>query len=143
MSKIFFKRQQNLYLKHTKDKGRGVFSTKRITAGTLLEVAPALILNESDTDTVDDTLILSYAFSVGALSARLRKKYGIKNTDKCSAIVMGVGSFCNHSESPNATIEWEEQDGTVYYQLKATKTIKPGEEICTSYGSEWFNSRRR
>lgn len=141
MKKTFFTRHETLFLKHTTDKGRGVFSTRRIRKGEKLEVAPAIILNEKDTDAIDKTLLVNYAFSIGKLSSRLHRKYGIKKTSDCSAMVMGVASFCNHGEKPNADIVWQEIDGTVYYELVALADIPPGVEICTTYGRGWFDER--
>ena len=141
MKKTFFTRHETLYLNHTVDKGRGVFSTRRIRKGEKLEVAPALIMNEKDSAAIDKTLLVNYAFSIGKLSSTLRRKYGITDSKNCCAIVMGVASFCNHGEKPNADIQWEEHDATVYYELIALRDIAPGEEICTTYGSGWFEER--
>lgn len=135
-------RKPGLYLKDTKTaKGRGVFCTHDIEAGEELEVTPALILNDADTELADQSVLLYYTFSTGKLSKSLREKSGIRKLDKTSAVIMGVASFCNHDESPNAEILWEEIDGSLYYTLRATAFIPKGVEICTTYGDSWFSER--
>lgn len=135
-------RKGGLYLQDAGHKGRGVFCTTGIKAGEVLEVSPALILDETDTDQIEDTILCNYVFEVGDIPPAVRKRYGIAKTGACSAAIMGVASFCNHDEHPNATIEWEEIDGTLYYSLRATRAIPKGKEICTSYGDGWFDDRK-
>lgn len=135
-------RKEGLYLKHTGSiKGRGVFCTQAIRKGDVIEVTPALLLNEQETETVDETHLVNYTFVTGKLSAPVRKKAGIKNADHASSVLMGIMTFCNHDEHPNAEIHWEEEDGTVYYVLIATRDIKKNTEICTTYGDGWFEDR--
>lgn len=135
-------RIEGLYLKHTGSvKGRGVFCTKAIKKGDVLEVTPALLLNEDETNTVDDTHLVNYTFVVGDIPTKVKKKAGILQTDNASSVLLGVMTFCNHDEKPNAEIHWEEEDGTVYYSLIATRDIKKNTEICTTYGEGWFDDR--
>jgi SET domain-containing protein len=56
---------------------------------------------------------------------------------------MGLMSYCNHSEKPNAEIVWEEKLGTVYHTLQVTRDIPKHTEICTSYGAGWFDDRKK
>ncbi|MDY0008781.1 MAG: SET domain-containing protein-lysine N-methyltransferase [Bdellovibrionales bacterium] len=135
-------RKEGLYLKHTGSiKGRGVFCTKPIKKGEELEVTPALLLNETETSTIDQTHLVNYTFITGDISAQLRKKSGIKNPDHASSVLFGIMTFCNHDEKPNAAIEWEEEDGTVFFTLRATRAIPKNTEICTTYGEGWFDDR--
>ena len=55
---------------------------------------------------------------------------------------MGVISYCNHSEDPNAEVQWEEHDGTLYHLVKALRRIPKNTEICTTYGDGWFDDRK-
>lgn len=141
-SLIKLHRQPGLYLKETGTiKGRGVFCTTAIKPGTVLEVTPAIILNEKATDAVDKTVLVNYTFSTGKVSMRTRRQAKLKNPANASAVVMGMASFCNHCENPNAEIVWEEQDGSLYYILRATRAIPKGTEVCTTYGQTWFEER--
>jgi hypothetical protein len=139
--KIKLDRKKGLYLKAVGIKGRGVFCTGDIAAGEVLEVTPAVILNEAATRHVDETILINYTFQVGGLSKTLRKKSRIKKAGLCSSVIMGIATFCNHAEEPNAEILWDEQDGTVYHFLKATRAIPKNTEICTTYGPGWFDDR--
>jgi SET domain-containing protein len=136
-------RKKGLYLKHVGIKGRGVFCRKAIRAGDVLEVAPAVILNQAATRHADKTILLNYTFMVGNVSKSQRRRAGLKKTGKSSAVIMGIMSFCNHGEHPNAEILWEERDGTLYYILEATKAIPKNTEICTVYGRNWFEDRQK
>ena len=134
-------RRPNLYLKDTETKGRGLFCLDDIVTGEELEVTPALILNEKDNRQTDKTLLLNYVFTTGDISKEMQKKSRIKKLEDTSCVIMGIASYCNHDESPNAEVIWEETDGTLYYTLRATADIPANTEICTSYGDTWFDAR--
>lgn len=140
-SKIKLDRKPGLYLKDTPHKGRGVFCMTDIRKGEVLEVTPTIILNEKATDAVDKTILANYTFQLGAISKAHRKKAGVKNISKSSGVIMGIISYFNHSESPNAEVEWEEHDGTLYHLVRALKRIPKHTEICTSYGGGWLEDR--
>ena len=135
------RRKEGLYLDNAGHKGRGVFCKTAIKRGEILEVTPALVLNEKATTLADKTALLNYTFIIGGISKAQRKRAGMKNSGKASAVVMGILSFCNHGEEPNAEILWEERAGTLYYLLRATKNIPKRTEICTTYGDDWFKER--
>ncbi|MDE1152886.1 MAG: SET domain-containing protein-lysine N-methyltransferase [Micavibrio sp.] len=135
-------RKKGLYLKETATKGRGVFCTSAIKKGETLEVTPALILNERETGHTDKTLLNNYAFTVGPLPKAIRAKAGVKDDGNASCLIMGLMTFCNHDEEPNAEIVWEQIDGTVYHTLQATRSIPKNTEICTTYGEGWFEDRQ-
>jgi SET domain-containing protein len=134
-------RKEGLYLKDTGVKGRGLFCLYPISAGEILEVTPALILNRAATAHVDKTLLANYTFTTGKISKRMREKARLGNASQASSVVMGIVSFCNHCEHPNAEVLWEENAGTLYYSLRATRKIPKNTEICTTYGPEWFSTR--
>lgn len=139
--RITLNRKKSLYLKEVSGKGRGVFCTGNIRKGEMLEISPAVLLNEAATNHVDKTILANYTFMTGSIPKSLRERAKIKNTGKTSAVIMGLASFCNHDERPNAEILWEEKDGTLYYTLQATRRIPKNTEICTSYGNGWFDGR--
>lgn len=136
-------RKKGLYLDQTKAKGRGVFCVSDIEEGEIIEVSPALILDEAATVHAKKTILHDYKFKVGELSNRQRALFGIKTPDKSCCIVMGIMAFCNHDENPNADIYWEEDDGTAYHFLEATRDIPKNTEICTNYGRGWFAKRKQ
>ena len=135
-------RKKGLYLKDTKTvKGRGVFCVDDIRKGEILEVTPAILLNEVETKHVDKTRLLNYTFTTGNVSKKMRKEFKMRNKGKACCVIMGIASYCNHSEEPNAEVLYEEKMGTLYHYLQATKRIPKHTEICTSYGSGWFDDR--
>lgn len=135
-------RKKNLFLKETRAKGRGLFCTSNIRKGEELEATPAIILTESMTKHVDKTILGNYVFKVEGISKKLQKKVGIKQLSKTSCVVMGITSFCNHDENPNAVVVWEQRGDTLYHVLQATNDIPKNTEICTSYGENWFEGRK-
>ena len=134
-------RRKGLYLKDAGPKGRGVFCTEDIRAGETLEITPALILNDADTELVSGRMLNQYTFKIGKIGKSLQARAGIKDTTEASAVVMGVMAFCNHDRKPNAEILWAVEGGVLYYYLEATKRIPKGDEICTTYGAGWFSER--
>ena len=134
-------RKKGLYLKHVGHKGRGVFSRTAIKRGEVLEMTPAVILNNAATKLTDKTILNNYDFIIGNISKAMRKAAGVKDVRDASCVIMGLMTFCNHDEEPNAEILWEEIDGTLYYSLHATRAIPKNTEICTTYGSTWFKDR--
>ncbi len=134
-------RKQGLYLKHVGVKGRGVFCRTAIRKGEVLEISPAVILNEKASSAVDSTILMNYDFVIGNISKKMRKQTGVTKPAKASCVIFGIMTFCNHDEKPNAEIVWEEKDGTLYYELHATRAIPANTEICTSYGNTWFSDR--
>ena len=136
---LTFQRKEGLYLKPAGAKGRGVFCLTDIKKGEILEVTPALLLDPAATDLADKTILRDYTFAVG----EIHKRHKLKKPELSSAVVMGIQAFCNHGgKEQNAEISWDETTDTVYYILTAKRDIKAGTEICTTYGSGWFDDRK-
>lgn len=138
---LFLPRKAGLYLEMTETKGRGLFCIHPIKAGEELEVTPAIILNEEETEHTDNTELQDYVFKIGELSEDIIEQNNIKKPDLSSCVVMGIASYCNHDEHPNAEVTWEENESGLYYTLVATRDIPAHTEICTSYGDTWFDDR--
>lgn len=136
-------RTKGLYIKETAAKGRGVFCTRDIDEGEIIEVSPAIVLDERATAHAEKTILNDYKFKLGDLSSGLRAHFGVKDPKKGSCIVMGLMAFCNHDENPNADIYWEEDEGTIYHVLETTRRIPKNTEICTNYGRGWFTKRHQ
>lgn len=55
------------------------------------------------------------------------------------AVVLGYGMIYNHSPKPNvAYFRGGERDLFTFY---ATRDIQPGEQLCITYGENWWNTR--
>ena len=51
-----------LYVKDTTEKGRGVFTSERIAAHTVIEIAPVIVMEMNDREHLDKTLLHDYIF---------------------------------------------------------------------------------
>ncbi len=120
-----------IYIDVSPDKGLGVFAGKEFQAGEIIEKCPVIVLTETESKIIDETILGDYQFAWG-------------DDEKQGAIVLGYGSIYNHSENPNA--DWDVDANSRLMIFRATRDIPKGEEICTSYGwsmtdkttPEWF-----
>lgn len=122
-----------LYIKEVKGKGRGVFSNATISADTLIEVCPLLMLKEEEYDLINATFIMNYCFYYN----REKNQVGLAT---------GFGSLYNHKVPANARHQINRDDKTV--NIYAVSDIEPNEEICINYNGEfddesinWFVNR--
>ncbi|KAG0637981.1 hypothetical protein HOY80DRAFT_888651, partial [Tuber brumale] len=109
--------------------GRGVFATRKIEAGTVVDTAPVIILNKEQFDNyIQHSLLLHYSYNW----PRARGTTGKYTMHQ--AIVLGLGSMFNHS-SLGQNVGWRrdlEKEVIVYTALR---DIAEGEELLISYGS--------
>jgi len=118
-----------LFIMESKDRGRGVFTSRDINVGDVIESAPVITCDSVDTKIIHKTVLHDYYFSWG---------------EKESAIALGFGSIYNHSETPNAEFILDFEN--VCIDFEAIKPIKAGEEIFINYHSDedvkfeiWFD----
>jgi SET domain-containing protein len=114
----------DLYLKHVRGKGRGVFCRRHIRSGELVEFAPAVVLPEPEARILKRTRLGYYYFEWG----------------QDAALIGGYGSFYNHSRKANVLYApFPEQLG---FAFVAVRDVRAGTELQINY--DWFpNSRRR
>ncbi|KAA8903188.1 hypothetical protein FN846DRAFT_68131 [Sphaerosporella brunnea] len=109
-------------------KGRGVFATALIPAGTVIDTAPVLLLSERDFDEhVTHTSLLHYSYNWptptdDGKSSVLRQ-----------AIVLGLGSMFNHS-ARRQNVGWKRNLEKQVVVYTALRDIAKGEELLISYG---------
>ena len=108
----------HLFVARTPDKGRGVFTSKKIKKGTVIEVSPMIVFGEQDRFLINDTLIYEYYFEWG--------KSGRKG-----ALALGFGSLYNHSYQPNA--RYNPDFDLNVLEFEAVRDIQAGEEITVNY----------
>lgn len=96
--------------------GRGVFATKDIKNGELIENAPLLLMPIKDFDLIKLTKLYYYFFEY---------------TNTHFAIALGYGSLYNHSYKPNAKYDFNFKSKCL--KITAIKDIKVGEEIFFNY----------
>ena len=78
-----------LYIVDTYEKGRGVFTSKEISEGDLIEVCPVIVISKAELPILHKTILHDYYFL-----------WGEEMTD--CAIALGYGSLYNHAVHPNA-----------------------------------------
>lgn len=109
---------EHLFVARTPDRGRAVFTSKKIKKGTVIEIAPMIVFGESDRNLINDTYLYEYYFEWG--------KSGRKG-----ALALGFGSLYNHSYSPNA--RYIPDFDLNVLEFEAIRDIKAGEEITVNY----------
>ncbi len=103
--------------------GRGVFATRDIKNGDLVERCPVLELDEEDIGGE----LLNYVF------------YG--DNEKKRLVAMGNGMLFNHSSFPNVAYYLEETPLGPELIIYTLRDIRKGEELFYNYGSEWWTTR--
>jgi len=110
-----------LYIMETDQRGRGVFTTEAIPAGTTVEIAPVIVLNPSERAVVDSTLLHDYIFEWG-------------EDHKSAAVALGYVSIYNHTVHPNCVYEMDYENETI--SIMTIKDINPGDELFINYNAE-------
>ena len=105
--------------------GRGVFSNKTFKAGAIIEIAPAVLLDQSERDFLQHTDLFSYYFVV---------------SDVNNPVALGLGytSLYNHAYRANAVYNISLKNAAII--IKACKLIKAGEEITLNYNGSPENA---
>jgi SET domain-containing protein len=122
-----------LYIMDTDHRGRGVFTTEAIPEGTTIEIAPVIVLNESDRAIVDTTLLHDYIFEWGV-------------DERKAAVALGYVSIYNHSVDANCKYDMDYAHKTIQVQTK--RAIAADEELCINYNGDgvvdkpvWFDAK--
>lgn len=111
--------------------GRGIFATRDITNGELIEQSPVIVSAESEWKYLKKTILHDYCFSWG-------EDYEL------TALALGYGSLFNHSYSPNVMYIYNMDNQTIDFY--AIADIQMGEEITINYNDDsedksplWFD----
>ena len=111
-----------LYIGKSYDKGRGVFSSEYLAAGTIIEIAPVIVMSPEERMILDQTLLHDYIFLWG------------KDETQC-CVALGYVSIYNHDYLSNAEYEMDFETNTI--RIKTVREIKKGEEIFINYNGTW------
>lgn len=109
-------------------RGRGVFSTALIPAGTVVEVSPVLVLTERERALVEQTMLYDYIFA-----------WGDEGRQAC--VALGYLSVYNHSADANCDYEMDYDERLI--TIRTIKDIAAGEELFINYDENgvWFDSK--
>lgn len=82
-----------------------------------------------------------HSITTHPLGGNIPEHYMAMRSDE--VLLDGAAYFCNHSCDPNAELKAliEEETGRAYYQVKLTKYIRKGQEICITYGKMYFQAK--
>lgn len=111
--------KKSIFVKKSTIHGYGVFANEEIKEGAIIE----------------ECYVLTTELTVLSLT-----NYLFSNHEGVSALPLGFGCIYNHSANPNADYLFEAE--TPLLTITAIRLIKKGEEICISYGDEWFKLRK-
>ncbi|MGB3799329.1 MAG: SET domain-containing protein [Lewinella sp.] len=115
-----------IYVRPSPLGGRGVFTAQDIEEGTVVELAPVIILSAEDRVTIHGTALHDYYFLWAGEGA---------------AIALGYGSLYNHASEGNLDFEMDYINDQI--RFAAARQISAGEELLINYvegGGEvlWF-----
>lgn len=116
-----------LNIKPTINKGRGVFTSEKIAAGTVIEESPVIVMSAEDRKLLDKTLLHDYIFEWGA------------NKDKC-CMALGFVPMYNHSYQSNCEYFMDFEDESI--QVKTVSEIAVGQELTINYNGDWNDEKR-
>ena len=114
------------------EKGRGVFTSKKIPAGTTIEVSPVLVLTAKERKQVEGTKLYHYIFEWG-------------DSRRQACVAFGYVSMYNHDYTANCEYEMDFEEKTV--TVRTVRDIKKGEELTINYNASpndktkvWFDT---
>ena len=116
-----------LFIDKTMARGRGVFTRERITSGTVIEVAPVIVMEMADRQFLDKTLLHDYIFEWG------------KEKDKCG-MALGLIPLYNHCYKSNCEYFMDFEDDSIF--VKTVRVIEKGEELTINYNGDWNNNSK-
>ena len=111
-----------LYIAPTNQMGRGVFTSEKLKAGTVVEMSPVIVMNQADRLLLDQTLLHDYIF-----------EWGEKRKQCCMAL--GYIPIYNHSYKSNCEYEMDYNGELI--TITTVRAIKAGEELFINYNGNW------
>ena len=105
--------------------GRGVFTSESLRKGTIVEVAPVIVMEQSDRVLLDQTLLHDYIFEW--------------NKNQC-CMALGYVPMYNHSYMANC--EYAMQYDQQQIVITTVRAINKGEELFINYNGDWNNSKK-
>lgn len=122
MSKL--KLLPSLYLKKSKGKGLGVFSSETIPAKRVVEKSSVIVMSPEDRKHVEKTFLQNYIFEWA-------------EDNKSCCLALGYISMYNHSYEANCEYIMDFEKQTMV--IKTLREIKKDDELTINYNGEWDN----
>ena len=108
-------------------KGRGVFTTEKITMNVVIEESPVIVMTLTDRKLLDQTLLHDYIF-----------EWGLSKELCCMAL--GFIPMYNHSYKSNCEYFMNFKDECI--EVKTIRVIPKGEELTINYNGNWNESKK-
>lgn len=108
----------SLFIGPALTKGRGVFTSESIAQGTIIEIAPVIVMGEKDRLFLDKTLLHDYIFEWG------------EQLDQC-CMALGYVPIYNHACPSNC--EYEMDFDAQQICIRTVRAIVAGEELLINY----------
>lgn len=115
---ILARKADHLFVTHSAIHGRGVFTSRPIPRGKIIELAPLIILNEHDSSLIKESSLYSYYFLHG------------RRAEIC-VVGLGYASLYNHQYPANAKYKFRLSKNLM--EFSAFRDIEAGEEITINY----------
>jgi SET domain-containing protein len=115
-----------LFIAPTTSMGRGVFTSEDIEAGTVVELAPVIVMSSEDRKLLDQTLLHDYIF-----------EWGEQEQQCCMAL--GYVPVYNHSYTSNCEYEMDYEAQLI--RITSVQPVKAGEELFINYNGDWNDSK--
>ena len=114
--------------------GYGVFTDEAIPEGGILEECHYL---KAPYKSLHNSIVSDYVFNL---------EWGAHEEDQGPewvALVMGFGMIYNHSQEPNVAYYrgYQKGDPKDVFTFYATRDIEAGEQLCITYGENWWKTR--
>jgi SET domain-containing protein len=115
-----------LFIAPTVSMGRGVFTSENIDSGTVVEIAPVIVMTGEERKLVDQTLLHDYIFEWG-------------EDEKQCCMALGYVPVYNHSYESNCEYEMDYEMQQI--SIKTVRAIKTGDELFINYNGDWNDSK--
>lgn len=102
-------------------KGRGIFATRDIAHGELIETAPVIIVPPDQVERIYGTVLEFYVFDWYQDASAF-------------AVALGTASLYNHSYLPNVRYDKRFDEGLI--EFRAIRNVLAGEELVSNYNGD-------
>lgn len=111
-----------LHIKSSGKRGRGIFTKQSIPAGTIIEIAPVVVLPVKEVKDILKTKMSNYVFRWGESARKL-------------GVALGYASIYNHSYNSNCQYFADFKKNIL--TIKTVRPIKKGDELMVNYNSDF------
>jgi uncharacterized protein len=116
-----------LFIAPSPGKGRGVYTSEDLDAGTTVEISPVIVMSAEERRLLDQTTLHDYIF-----------EWGHQQTHCCMA--MGYVPVYNHSYSSSCEYEMDYENEMI--RIHTIRAVDAGEELTINYNGEWNDAKK-